>query len=192
MTQDDLNKNSSEPSPVTPEAKTTSPIKRKKPKAKESSDEDLDGRYSLHDMSDEMHFSSEDEMFLEHYSKEKQLEKPGYSGALPKKIVQLQDLNLDSFVVVEVLYDKGTKKERVKKFIDKVLSVKNSDVEVKFFRRSTKAMYVYTFPEIDDIMTVDYSQIMEEAKSINVSRGTYIFPYEMDFNSFNSMCRYCG
>ena len=39
---------------------------------------------ALHDRSDEMHFSSEDEMFLEHDSEEKQLEKPGYSGALPK------------------------------------------------------------------------------------------------------------
>ena len=92
-----------------------------------------------------MHFSSEDEIFLEHDSEEKQLEKPGYSGALPKKTVQLQDLTLDSFVVVEVLYCKGTKKESVKKFIGKVLSVKNSDVEVKFFRRSTKAMNVYVF-----------------------------------------------
>ena len=89
--------------------------------------------------------SSEDEMFLEHDSEEKQLEKPGFSGVLPKKTVKLQDLTLDSFVVVEALYDNGTKKESVKKFIGKVLSVKNSDVEVKFFRRSTKAMNVYVF-----------------------------------------------
>ena len=55
MIPDDLNKNSSEP--VTTYAKTTRPIKRKKPKTEESSDEVSDGRYSLHDMSDEMHFS---------------------------------------------------------------------------------------------------------------------------------------
>ena len=94
--------------------------------------------------------------------------------------MQLQDLTLDSFVVVEVLYCKGTKKESVKKFIGKVLSVKNSDVEVKFFRRSTKAMNVYVFPEVDDIMTVDFSPILEEVKSMNVSRGRYIFPYKMN------------
>lgn len=123
MTQGDLNENSSEPLPVTPEDKTTRPTTRKKPNAKESSDEDSDGRYSVHDMSDEMHFSSEDEMFVELHSEEKQLENPGYIGAPPKITVQLQDLILDSFLVVEVLYDKGTKKESVNKFIGKVLSV---------------------------------------------------------------------
>ena len=54
MIPDDLNKNSSEP--VTTEAKTTRPIKRKKLKAEESSDEDSDGRYSLHDTSNALFF----------------------------------------------------------------------------------------------------------------------------------------
>lgn len=40
--------------------------------------------------------------------------------------------------MVEVLYDKGTKKESVKKFIGKVLSVKNSDVVVKFLKDQPK------------------------------------------------------
>lgn len=91
-------------------------------------------------------------MFFEHHSEEKRLEKPGYIIALPKKTVQLQDLTLDSSIVVELLYDKGHKRESVKKFTGKVLSVKISDVKVQLFRRSTKAVNVYTFPEIDDII----------------------------------------
>lgn len=65
------------------------------------------------------------------------------------------------------------------KFIGKMLLIKSVKVEVKYFRRSTKAMNVYVFPNIED-MTVNITQILEEVKPLSVSRGRYIFPYEMD------------
>ena len=37
-------------------------------------------------------------------------------------------------------------------------------------------------------MTVDFSQILEEVKPMNVSRGKYIFHMKWTKYSFNSMC----
>lgn len=80
----------------------------------DSSDGDSDEHYSVHNISDDLHFSSsEDEWFAEGDSqKNEELIKPGPSTVQTKNsiFVKLDNLSVYSFLVVKVEYDKGTKK----------------------------------------------------------------------------------
>lgn len=51
---------------------------------------------------------------------------------------------------------------------------------VKFFRRYQKCTNVFAFPIIDDIMTVNFNQILAEVTPLTVSRGRYTFAVELE------------
>lgn len=112
---------------------------------------------------------------------ENQPNTPKPSSLQPKKLSELKNPCIDSFVVVKAVYNMVTKKESVKRFIGTVLSIQNDDLEVKYLTRSTKAMNVYVFPETDAIMIVNLFQIFEDMKLLLVlCRGPYIFLYKRE------------
>lgn len=156
---------------------STSTKKKKNMPVKESSDDSSED-YSVHDFSDELCFSSsENELHLEDTPQE------NLKNVLHSSNVQLEKLSVGVFVVIGMKYDEGTKKETVKNFIGQIISMNDNnggEVEVKFLRRSSEAFNVYIFPTVEDIMTISYSQVVDEVKPLHVSRGRYTFPYEIN------------
>lgn len=89
----------------------------------------------------------------------------------------------DIFVIVELLFDEGTKKEAVKQFYAKVITTSpgTNEVSVSFLRKSTKAVgNVFVFPYNADEMDVNISQIVKVVQPLDVKRGHHTFLYELN------------
>lgn len=94
------------------------------------------------------------------------------------KSLNRDDLEVGNFVVVDLKYDKGTKKEKTKKFVGQILKISSDKCLVKFFRKSNKAENIYVFPDQVDQSEVRKQEIVETVKPLFERRGRYCFPVE--------------
>ncbi|CAH0386592.1 unnamed protein product [Bemisia tabaci] len=93
--------------------------------------------------------------------------------------IEFSKLKKSDFVLVELIYDKGTKKEHAKKFVAQVIEIKRgSHVNLNFLRRSAKASNIFTFPNIKDEGFVENHQIKRILTPIFEKRGRFAFSVE--------------
>lgn len=84
-----------------------------------------------------------------------------------------------NFLLIKILYDKNTKKEKEKNFICQVIGFnKEADQKVitcKFLRNYKGSNDTYVFPVIDDIDGVSFDQIVSVLTLSSCHRGRYQF-----------------
>lgn len=100
---------------------------------------------------------------------------------LPKKVVSKEDLKPDVYVIVELIFNKDTKKH-TKQFYGVVLKTcfEKKEVTVKFFRRSSKSTgNDYIFPIVDDELDIQLKYVIAIVQSSKVNRVHYTFSYEI-------------
>lgn len=86
----------------------------------------------------------------------------------------------DAFVIVELFFDKGTKKETRKLFYAKVESknIIQDTVQVKFLRQNGSVFTKdYVFPTVKDEMEVKRDRIVQLVQPTRIFRGIYSFPF---------------
>lgn len=88
----------------------------------------------------------------------------------------------EAFVIVELVFDKDTKKESKKLFYAKVQekNIINDTISLKFLRKSGKSVgNVYVFPLVEDVMEVKRDKIVQLVKPLNVVRGRFTFAFDV-------------
>lgn len=168
----------------TPDAKTKEnhskpkTLKHNKKLANADSFDDTDDQYSLRDSNSDM----DPETFSDLESEiDLQLEEATYEEP-PKKGVSKEELKPDVYVIVELIFNKNTKKETTKQFYGVVLRTcfQKNGVTVKFFRRGSKSKgNDYIFPIVDDEMDIQLTDVISIVQPSKVNRGRYTFPYEL-------------
>lgn len=121
---------------------------------------------SIHDSSSDLDMIEDESDFEESIEKN------------TSKSLNRDDLEVGNFVVVDLKYDKGTKKEKTKKFVGQILKISSDKCLVKFFRKSNKAENIYVFPDQVDQSEVRKQEIVETVKPLFERRGRYCFPVE--------------
>lgn len=138
------------------------------------SSESENSSYSLHDSDSDLdvHFTSDEEL-LDLAQEGKQEE----STPTGQHSVTMAELTKDTFVLVRLMYDVGTRKESAKHFIAQVLDKDENQtkVKVKFLRRSSKNDSVFIFPDIDDENEVDIEVIVRKVTPYKIIRGRHFF-----------------
>lgn len=84
----------------------------------------------------------------------------------------------DAFVIVELVFDKGTKKETRKLFYAKVESknIIQDTVHVKFLRQNESVFTKdYVFPTVEDEMEVKRDRIVQLVHPTRIFRESYTF-----------------
>lgn len=79
------------------------------------------------------------------------------------------------FVLVEFKYNEGTKKETKKVFVSKIISKDESCFKVSCLRRYGQKPSTFIFPQVEDITSIDCSQIKCTLKNPTTFRGRFTF-----------------
>lgn len=86
-----------------------------------------------------------------------------------------QSLNLEDFVLCNFIYNQGTKKESIKKFVCQISGIpQDNNIEVKCMRYNCQ-FKCYVFPTVPDISIVARSQIAKKLTNPANKRGRYFF-----------------
>lgn len=126
--------------------------------------------------------SSDTESDSESYSTQESSDSPEDFEENHEDDLNLENLKIDDFVLVEIPYSAPTKKIVQRRFIGQVVTIQSEpDVTVlcNFLRSSSKAANIYVFPEIPDSLNVKGSQIISHLKPNFIRRGRHCFPISL-------------
>lgn len=95
---------------------------------------------------------------------------------MPDPEKKFNDFPVSSFVVVKFIYDQGTKNSIEKQYVGQVIELQQSEISIKFMRKSSKTEDTFVFPMVDDIQDVSSDQILDQVEPIKISKGRHLFP----------------
>lgn len=81
-------------------------------------------------------------------------------------------LEIKDFVIVDLKYNEGTKKECTKEFVGRILKIDREQILLDFMRKYKGSHNVFVFPDIEDRLFVQRSQIKRVIKPVSNTRNT--------------------
>lgn len=92
-------------------------------------------------------------------------------------VLTVDDIVVNDFLMVNLKYDEGTKKESIKTFMASVITVSKKQpqkLSCKFLKKSMKTT-TFFYKDIPDIFEVSLSDVVQKVKLIKVRRGHHDF-----------------
>lgn len=83
-------------------------------------------------------------------------------------------IRVNSFVLCKLIYNRGTKKEHLKKYVAQIIDV-NDDIYQVSCMRFNERVGCYVFPDVEDILDIEHNQVEKVLPEPVIRRGRYTF-----------------
>lgn len=94
---------------------------------------------------------------------------------LKKPVTSFNELRENMFIIVGLVYNRNSKKECVKKFLAKIISIDKNIINVSFLRNYRGKKNMFIFPPVTDLSQVQISDINFIVSQPIVCRGIHTF-----------------
>lgn len=103
------------------------------------------------------------------------LKKPN-TAAVKEPVRSFNDLRKNMFIIVGLVYNENSKKECIKEFLGRIISLDETNITVSFLRNYKGKRNMFIFPTVSDVSQVRFNEIKYtvSAEPI-VCRGIYTF-----------------